>query len=169
MNLKNLSLKQTIIKNGEEILDLSEPTLVPSFNSTNFLVQDVVMVTDELEMRPDLIAKKYLGSDSYVDVLLKANEISNPFSIKSGDILIIPNIEKFKGFYVNPKQSENKINNTKANFLDPSKLSKKDKNRLERLEKIAREKPNGSREITTPNKLKTGDSNIIRQNGRIKF
>lgn len=169
MNIKNLNLKKTISIDDIEILDLMEPTLVPDFVSGNFVVRDFIIISDDLEMRPDLIAKISLGSTDYVDILLKANQISNPFSIKSGDILVIPDISRFEAFYKTPKRDNKSIENTKAKFIDPTKSSKKDKGRLDRLSNIAKTKKNGAKEITTPNKLKSGDSNITKTNGSIIF
>lgn len=169
MILKNINLKKTKTVNGLEILDLTEPTLIPKFDSVNFVIKTFVLVTDELEMRPDLIAKLSLGSEDMVDVLLKCNQISNPFSIKSGDILVIPDIEKFEAFYKDPKSDERIVNDTKSLFIDPKKVSKKDESRLERLSNIAKTKKNGSKQITTPNTLKSGDSNINKSKGNIKF
>tara|TARA_Y100000389_G_scaffold155672_1_gene156381 strand:- start:537 stop:1046 length:510 start_codon:yes stop_codon:yes gene_type:complete len=169
MLLKNIDLKKTKTINGLEILDLTEPTLIPDFRSINFIIKNFVLVTDELEMRPDLIAKLALGSEDKIDVLLKCNQISNPFSIKSGDILVIPQLESFEKFYKTPKVDEKTIKDTKSLFIDPKKASKKDKNRVDRLSNIAKTKKNGSKEITTPNKLKSGDTNITKNKGSIKF
>lgn len=169
MLLKNIDLKKTKKVNGLEILDLTEPTLLPDFTSVNFVIKNFVLVTDELEMRPDLIAKLALGSQDLVDVLLKCNQISNPFSIKAGDILVIPDLDRFNEFYKTPKLDEKTIEETKSLFIDPDKASKVDKNRVERLGNIAKTKKNGSKQITTPNVLKSGSTNIKKSKGNIKL
>ena len=169
MEFKNLELKELREVDNELILDLLEPTLIPDFRRGNFEIRNFFMVSEEYVMRPDLIARAVFGNDSYVDVLLKANKISNPFSIAEGDILVVPNLDKFLAFYKKPKRSENKIEDTKAKFIDPSKSSKKDISRVERLEALGKNKKNGAKEITTPNKLKKGKSNLRFGGGSVSF
>jgi len=47
-------------------------------------------VSDEEQMRPDIIADYYYNNPNYLDVLCKYNGISNPFSLYTGQVLIVP-------------------------------------------------------------------------------
>jgi hypothetical protein len=48
------------------------------------------VVSEEEQMRPDIISDYYYNNPNYLDVLCKYNGISNPFSIYAGQILIVP-------------------------------------------------------------------------------
>ena len=114
INLKMMNLKRKITKENyfgvkKTVTDLTEPTLKPDYSSTKFTISKTVEVTEEYEMRPDLIAFWAYGTDIYTDIILKANGISNPFGIKTGDLILIPDLGPFKSFYKNPKRSKKAI------------------------------------------------------------
>lgn len=89
--IKSLDLKNTLIdENGEEYLDLS----VPSFNYKTLLIHDFFFVSEFEEMRIDSISYKYFSTMKNIDAIMVVNNITNPFSIKSGDMLIIPDIDE---------------------------------------------------------------------------
>ena len=74
-----------------------------------------------------------------------------------GDYLIIPDDVLADAFYVNPSKEKK---DTKTNFIDESKKSKKDINRLKALAKISNSTKNGSSANLKTNELKPGDTNI---------
>lgn len=167
MILKTLKLKNTIDRDGEEIIDFLNPTYVVNFSSSEFIIEDIVLVNEEQVMRPDLISISAYGTDEYVDIILKVNEISNPFSIDLNDYIIIPSLESAKLFYKKPKKIKEFKDEFKKAYIDSTKSSKKDKNRIEKLQKIASKRNNGSKEIRPTNQLKTNETPFRKERGKI--
>lgn len=170
IKLKLLELKSTMEKNGETVLDLAEPTLRIQINSTNYVIRKIMLVTEELAMRPDLISKVAYGVDDYLDLILKANEISNPYSIDIGDLILIPDDDIAASFYKGPDTiDQDKVNRAKGNNIDGTKMSEKDVKRIEKLSKIAANRVNGSKEITQPTVRKAGDKLLKTQNSSTRI
>ena len=120
--------------------------------------------------RVDLISLQEYGTDAMGDVILKFNNISNPFSFKEGDMIMIPDrsipMKSWKeivGFDI-PE-----LNEIKAQFLETKRLTEKDSKRIEYLKKAADKKANGSSVPAPPNILKPGDSNIVIGGGKISL
>jgi hypothetical protein len=168
MNIKNLSNKNTLIDdNNESYLDLSESSINYSlFNEP--LVLGSFIVTDEFEMRPDLICLKYYGTTEHLGVFMEYNGIKNPFSIKSGMVLYIPDA-KNQRIYKDPgiklqealkQESNNKIKQNIKN-VDPS--------RLERLKSITKNSDNPAPLPLSPNKLQPGQTNFKFNNNKIEL
>lgn len=156
--MKTLNDKKEIQKDGIKIIDLAEPTLIPGLNNRNFKLIKAISVTKEYESRPDLLSYVLYDSTDYVDILLKFNEISDPLSIKEGDVILVPEIENAKSFY---KQADKENSQVSDNFTDNTKKSKKDEKRIEMLKKISSVVKNGSSVNTKVNELKPGEQNII--------
>lgn len=72
---------------GQDILDLTTQAIDNSYNPN---YSRAIIVTEEMVMRPDLVAQMYCADQSRLGILLKINSISNPFSIDAGEILFIP-------------------------------------------------------------------------------
>lgn len=155
--MKTIKDKKTISKNGIEIIDFCEPTLLPDFNNPNFVLDNLVKVNSDYISRPDLLCLVFYNDVSKVDLLLKFNEISDPLDINEGDLIFVPNADKATSFY---KQPDKEPEQTTNNFTDSSKKSKKDQTRLEILKKISSSTKNGSTLNTKVNELKPGEQNI---------
>lgn len=169
MNLKRIITKENYSGEKKSVTDLSEPTLKPNYDSPNFKIGRTVQITQEYEMRPDLISFWAYGVDSYADVILKANGISNPFSIREGDIILIPDLEMFMNFYQKPKPSKKEIEDIKRSYIDEDRFTKPNEERIKKLQKLANSKKNGSPTITPTNKLKPGESAISTRGGALIF
>ncbi len=174
LNLKFMNIKRIITKTnyfGEKktVTDLSEPTLKPDYGSRNFKVARTVTVTSDYAMRPDLISFYAFGVDSYADIIMKCNGISNPFAIQEGDVIIIPDLEMFKKFYTKPKPSKKEIEDVKRGYIDKERFSKPTEERLKKLQQLANSKKNGSPTITPSNKLKPGESAVTTKGGALIF
>ena len=81
--MKSQSLKKVIITDditGESKFSFSQPTIKIK---SNVKLISVHLVREEEEMRIDIISKLYYGDTEYIDLILKTNCISNPFSIKA--------------------------------------------------------------------------------------
>jgi hypothetical protein len=110
------------IENG--VIDLTRSV----FDYTNYVtIREIIVISDTMEGKPWLISKIYYGSEKYLDILCFFNGISNPLTIKKGDVLFIPDLDGM----INALQdlsasnpSENPTNN---------KLSTLDQNRVRQL------------------------------------
>ena len=174
LNLKLINLKRIITKTNyfgknKTVTDLTEPTLKPDFQSIHFNIKRTITVTEGYAMRPDLISMFAYGTDIYTDIILKFNEISNPFSIAEGDILLIPDLDGAKRAYRKPKPSKKEIEEVKRAYIDKNRFSKPTQNRLYKLKALAYSKKNGSPTITPSNKLKPGESAVTTKGGALIF
>jgi len=127
-------------------------------------------VTPDEVCRVDLISLHEYGTDAMGDVILKFNNISNPFSFVEGDIIMIPdrsigmrNWKELVGFDI-PE-----LNEVKAQFLETKRLTEADVKRVDYLKKAAEKKANGSSVPAPPNILKPGDNNISVGGGKISL
>ena len=146
--------KKYVVKdrNGNSIVDLTRSTYIPVHNVP---IRRIVVVTADYEGRPDLIAQNALGDASKFDYILKFNGISNPFSIKKGDYIFIPDDESFKSNIKSPVYiSSPKDDMPLEEFiLQPNKA---DEGRLEALKEIAENST-----ILPPNINADGERNVV--------
>ena len=155
--------------NNKKIVDgrfkFTKPTLV--FLDTNETIAEHTVTEDQVG-RIDLISLRYYRNADYCDYILKWNGISNPFSIKLGDVLNIPNhreaLQIVKEIKILNTSNEPSI---RDQFVDTKRLPVKDAKRIEYLQRKATQKPNGAKQILPPNILKEGDTNIKIGNGQI--
>jgi hypothetical protein len=160
MDLNTLNKKR--IENGKLIM--TEPTVL--FNSgTEYFAR--YTVDDRSAGRIDLIALDCYSDSSYADYILKYNNISNPFLIETGDILLIPDKSVVLAEWKKPALKSAEKNEVKDKFLNTKRLSVQDQKRVEYLLRKAAEYKNGATEILPPNVLKTGKTNISISNGVI--
>nr|DAX71760.1 MAG TPA: hypothetical protein [Caudoviricetes sp.] len=57
------------------------------------IMSSPILVTEEFNGRPDLLALAIFGDQSKFDIICEYNSLSDPFSITAGDILYIPTSE----------------------------------------------------------------------------
>lgn len=132
--IETLRRKPTITVNGENITDLTSA----SWNFTQALnVQSTILVSDDTEMRPDLIAQLYYGNHSKLDFICKFNGISNPFSLEKGQVILIgDDFEMQSAFTTAPSTNTGDAKkDIRDKFFDQNRLSKKDAKRLEFIKK----------------------------------
>jgi len=158
MELKTIANK---IADGAKLL-LMIPTLLFQNKEETLLLEEAHRVDKFQEARPDLIAAKYYGDASLLDIILKFNNISNPFSIVEGQYLKIPVAEVgTKKFNRAPQVEENIV---KQQFVDTKRLSEKDAKRVEALKKKY-DKEN----LLPPNVIAVGKKNFKFERGKIVF
>ena len=165
MDFKSINDKE--IKNGK--LRLTEPSVI--FDPNAKTIAEHTVHYDEVG-RIDMIARKYYGGDSFAEMILKYNNISNPFSINEGDVLKIPQPDASLVKWNKIKAIDDiqlEIDNIRGQFLDTKRLSKKDAARLEYLQRKAEGLKNGSKAILPPNLLKPGEENLNIKDGKIRF
>lgn len=126
MQSKILSQKPIFRKDGVDIIDLTAKVLEYRGQS---VVVDAVMIDDDMEMRPDLIALAAYGISENWDFILKFNGISNPFSIEAGQYLLIPDISYMNSQITSDSKSNNSANNVRSQYIDENKKSKLDPNK----------------------------------------
>lgn len=165
MDIKSLQLKQFLIDDNNDFYkDLS----ISSINQGSFQgIMDIFRVDFETEMRPDLICLKYYGSTEHIDVLLKANNIFNPFSIEEGKYLIIPSISN-KAIMYNQASNKNK-KDLRSQFIDKERMSKHDANRIDRLKNKANGKKGQVKDPLPTNMLQVGETTTKLEGGKIKL
>jgi hypothetical protein len=167
-----LTLIKKIIINGsnnETIADLTRASFEPI--STDIEVKNTIIVTDAAAGRVDNIAKIYYNDASKLDFILKYNDISNPFSIDTGDILFIPEESQMLASVITVPKIYPGLDTTPSipALFDPAKLSKKDKNRLQYIQKKSQQEEHPSATNLPPN-FTTPDAKEVRiQDGKIVF
>ena len=142
------SLLNKIVENGKLIL--AQPTMM--FVDKEDIGTTKHEVTVYQEGRPDLIALENYGSAEHVDYLLKFNNISDPFSVKEGDVLLIPVLGPNYKKLERPVTED--LNIVRQEFLDKKRLTPKDQKRIDFLKKKY-----GVKEVLPPNVLKSGFKN----------
>ena len=157
MNLKTIGDK---LSNGTKLI-MVIPTILFR-NKDVALIEARHIVSDYEQGRPDLIAAKYYGDVTALDIILKYNNISDPFSIIEGETIIIPirdiPLQKFE----RPQVTDE--NPVKQQFIDTKRLSKKDQKRIETLQKKY-----GKAELLPPNVVPSGKKTYKFDKGNIVF
>lgn len=154
MNFKSINNKK--ISDGK--LRITEPVVLFPENTQVIATHEV---TSDETCRIDLISKKYYNDHDYAEIILKFNNISNPFSITEGDVLEIPARDiAFTAWKTIKKENAEGVESIKDQFVNSKRLTPKDAKRAEYLKRKAAQKENGSSQIVPPNILKDGDTNI---------
>lgn len=153
---------------GEQIKDLTARSV--EFRG-DMLVTGTGTLSDDLAMRPDLIAGIYFRNSNKFDYLLKFNGISNPFSINTGDIILVPNDDDMKTALkpIQARDRESSKADVVKKFFDPDRLSKKDKKRLEYLKERSSQLANGSATNLPPNFAEPGSKELRVVDGKVIF
>ncbi len=87
----------------------------------SIIVDNYIEIDRSTEMRLDTLARYILGSEDYVDIIVKFNRIINVFEVKKGDVIMIPNLSSF---FANIKKANYKTKDIKnSKFNDTSKIS----------------------------------------------
>ena len=102
----------------------------------------------------------------WLDLLLKYNSISNPFSLYEGQILYAPNLDDLSNIIKKPSRindiGEIEIQDVESIFINPK--NDQDKKRLELLKK-----QNKGGEVLPSNVNKKEDKNIKIKDGKLVF
>lgn len=159
-------------KDGNVIRDLTKTMF--DFKANNYVNYSVYRVPSDYEMRPDLIAQSVYNNTVYAEYILKYNGISNPFSIDTGDIILIPSLDTAK--QNTKKQGEGaedsdsrRIRNS-YKYIDPTKAPKRDMD-VERFDQrnLSKKKTQLEDGALPPNLAQEGETGITYRNGRVYF
>jgi len=148
------------------LLDLVIPSWDPRF--VEYELKSIAIVTDETEMRPDLVALSYMSEASNLGTLLKINNISNPLSLLRGEVLLVPT-DKMKKSLFNTGQAINNQKQKAKSFRKElqEKISQVSQERLEYLN--SKNISNLTETPLPPNLLKEGEQQILVEGGRLIF
>jgi len=162
----NTSELENFPKNG--IWDLTRSSLNPGNNIT---IKSAQIVTDDQEMRADLITNNRYSSPGSMGSLLKINGVSNPFSVQSGDVLYIPNEDSISKSIEDKKTRDKQNSNTNTNpnrtfrKAQEAKKFSPSSERSKYLDSIKNKTP----ESLPPNMLQPGESPVVTKSGLIFF
>jgi len=150
---------------GIEIKDLTATMF--NLQTQNYVKFNVYKVPKEFAMRPDLISAAVYNNTIYAEIILKYNGISNPFSIKEDDLILIPNLDSVKPM-ITPKQGTEadgaKTLRDSYKYIDPTKIPK------ENADFQNRQVVSGAKEgALPPNIAEEGEEQITYRNGRVYF
>ena len=148
------------------LLDLVIPSWDPRF--IEYELKSIAIVTDETEMRPDLVALSYMSEASNLGTLLKINNISNPLSLLRGEVLLVPTDKMQKSLF-NTGQAINNQKQKAKSFRKElqEKISQVSQERLEYLN--SKNISNLTETPLPPNLLKEGEQQILVEGGRLIF
>lgn len=152
-------------EDGTTIRDLTQTIF--DFSVSNFISFKGYRVPNQYEMRPDLISQASYNNTLYTEIILKYNGISNPFTIASGDVILVPDINAIKD---NIKKTGDLGEETEASrlrktykYIDPTKAPKKDPS-LESFNNRSLEEG-----ALPPNIAEEGEGDITLRNGQVFF
>lgn len=165
-----LNLKGIIdLGSGETMLDFLSCNYEINYKSNKLTLHRFFVVKEEHLCRMDLLCQEVYNDPSLVDVLCKWNNITNPFSIQVGDVIICPTMKSLTSFYVTNPVSKVEALDTKSSWLDPKRATKKDINRLEQMKKAAYKEKNGSTDPKPTNLLRDGEAPFVANGKTIVF
>jgi hypothetical protein len=133
-----------------------------------YSLRSIAIVTEETQMRPDLIALSYMGDQSGLGTLLKLNNISNPLSVETGEILAVPGQTMIKDLFDSGQSITNQKQKAKSFRKElQEKISQVSKERLEYLN--SKNISNLADTPLPPNLLQDGQQQILVEGGKLLF
>jgi hypothetical protein len=157
MNLKTLYNKtKDAIK-----LAITQPTMIFRNRVGATILTEHVVREDDI-VRPDRIALLYYGDQSKLDMILKFNGISDPFSLAVGETILVPDPSTAYYKLERPRSYEENI--VKQQFIDTKRMSKKDARRIEALKKKYNKEV-----LLPPNVIPVGKKNYEFDGGEVRL
>lgn len=161
--------KRRIDNDGDEYIDLSQPTIdVDRIN-----VYGISRVGQDESARLDFFTWNKVGQTfDAIDTVMYANNLFNPFSIEEGDELYLcshnDSLYSFNTDVILPDgNSEQKTFNEEVKAANDKIKSKPDANRRERLKALASQYSNGVSEVKAANAMKKGQTAKVYTTGKI--
>jgi hypothetical protein len=146
------------------IWDLTRSSI--TYSGVDVKFKKYVVIKNDDQMRPDLLAYRSFGDMNYTGSLLKINSISNPFAIAEGDVFAIPTPKSVDSMFSNKKTLRDESDrNPNSQFRD-SQEQRKFKMSDSRKEFLSRRK-NPVPQILPPNILQEGERQTVRTNSVI--
>lgn len=153
-------------KTNSQIMDI----VTPSWNTKEieYQLKAIAFVSEEMQMRPDLVSLAYLSDQSGMGSLLKLNNISNPLSLLVGEVLLVPT----------RSMVDNLFNSIKSVTDQKQKARSFRKELQEKISQVSQERLNylNSKNISNlsqtplpPNLLQEGQQQILVEGGKLLF
>lgn len=92
-----------LMAEGIGIWDLTRSSV--SFSLINLKITSFYTLTEEAQMRPDVVCLQAYGNLTRIGSLLKVNGISNPFAISTGSIFAIPTQDRLDAAFDQKRRS----------------------------------------------------------------
>lgn len=162
----NPSDKQNLENYG--IWDLTKPSI--SYQGVSPSYKTFMVVPEYFQMRPDLVSTLRMGSQNQMGVLLKFNAISNPFALKEGQILAVPDNKTVEDTFTARKILNQKASSDNSNF-NPNQEFRKNQEQKKfeisggRKKFLDERVKNNPEMILPPNVAQPGDTSIRKQKG----
>lgn len=173
MNLTVFDLKPLFKKNGENIVDLTYPSVRYNYDPE---ITGVVVMNNQMVMRPDLVSRAGYGSTDLWDMILKYNGYSNPFAIAEDDIFLIPSLTDMNDQLAPSGAQDVFADTVRSQYIDVSKKAQSDPklaiaetNRKDAQIKVAEGIGVPSLNNLPPNIAEAGDREIVIKGGKIYF
>jgi len=144
--------------------------LAPSWSTKNikYTIKSIAVVDQETEGRADLLSMLYLYDQAKMGSMLKLNNISNPLSLKLGEILFIPGDQMIQDLFDNARTINNQKQKARSFRKElQEKISQVSKDRLEYLN--SKNISNLAETPLPPNLLREGQQQILVTEGRLIF
>lgn len=154
------------------IWDLTKSSI--TYNSVKVSVDSAFLVTEYYQMRPDLIAAIKLGDHSSVGSLLKMNNISNPFSLMEGNVLLIPTSSTVEESFMSKKNENQRTSSSNTN-TNPNQVFRENQEQKKFKVSEGRKKfleskiKNQPSMILAPNVAQPNDKSIEKKDGFLIF
>lgn len=154
------------------IWDLTKSSI--TYNAVKVSVDSVFLVTEYYQMRPDLIAAIKLGDHSSVGSLLKMNNISNPFSLMEGNVLLIPTSSTVEESFMSKKNENQRTSSSNTN-TNPNQVFRENQEQKKFKVSEGRKKfleskiKNQPSMILAPNVAQPNDKSIEKKDGFLIF
>lgn len=175
MGLTIFELKPNVKSEDGNYIDLTYPSIRYNYDP---YITGVVVMNEQLEMRPDLVSRAAYGTSEFWDFILKYNSYSNPFAIDKSDKFLIPSLDDMRE-QIAPSGAQRVIADTvRKQYIDVSKKAKMDpklatieKKRREAQKKKALEAGVAVASINNlpPNIAEEGDREIVIKGGKVYF
>jgi hypothetical protein len=147
-------------------LDLVSPSW--DTKRIQYSLRSIAIVTEETEMRPDLVAMSYMGDQGGLGTLLKLNNISNPISLQSGEVLAVPGQTMVSDLFNSGRSITNQKQKARSFRKElQEKISQVSKERLEYLN--SKNISNLADTPLPPNLLQEGQQQILVEGGKLLF
>lgn len=128
----SVETRQEIEINGEKIIDFTDQ-IFSHKNAVNFNHNGTFIIAPEFEGKPNLVSYALYTDQNVADMMMFYSEISNPFSISSDMIVMMPNISDAMNA-VNSQTSEiKKKKKNKSQIEFAKKINVQDKKRIMEL------------------------------------
>lgn len=160
-----------LMDQGIGIWDLTRSSM--SFSLINLKIKTFYTLTEDTQMRPDLVAYQAYGNLRNTGSLMKINGVSNPFAIQTGTLFAIPSQERLDAAF-DQKKSFLKEGNTTTNpntafrKAQEGKSFKTSESRKKFVEAQNKAK-NPLPQALPPNVLQVGEEQTIKSDGFILF